>query len=131
MSPDPSPLENYRAMEGMSKLLQYFKRRVVSFSYAARHDATICPWQTIHVPAAEKAHDKMLLDQVPMPVGLSLLYSLLAASCIHLAPRDTAPASKWVALGEQYKQEARQHLDVAIQEEILSLTRTNYEELLM
>lgn len=45
--------------------------------------------------------------------------------------RDTASGGNWAELGEQYKQEARQHLDIAIQEEILSLTQTNYEELLM
>lgn len=44
--------------------------------------------------------------------------------------RDTASGSNWAELGKQYKQEARQHLAVAIQEEILSLTQTNYEELL-
>ncbi|KAM3444196.1 hypothetical protein MY4824_000085 [Beauveria thailandica] len=53
------------------------------------------------------------------------------SNCFHLASRDVASADRWIELGERYKQEARQHLEVAIQEEILLLTRTNYEELLM
>ncbi|KAM0745312.1 hypothetical protein ACQRIT_000696 [Beauveria bassiana] len=65
------------------------------------------------------------------PTGLSLLYSVLASACFHLALRDVASADRWTNLGQRYKQEARQHLEVAIQEEILLLTRTNYEELLM
>lgn len=112
-------------------LLRYFKSHVVSFSYAARRETDLCPWQNIHVPAAEEAYEKLLLHSVPAPTSLSLLNSLLASSCFHLAPRDTASTDKWAELGEQYKHEARQHLDIAIQEEVLSLTETNYEELLM
>ncbi|PMB72147.1 Arginine metabolism regulation protein II [Beauveria bassiana] len=112
-------------------LLRYFKSDVVSFSFAARHDARICPWQNIHLPAAEKTCTQLIRQSSTTPTGLSLLYSVLASTCFHLAPRDVASADRWTDLGERYKQEARQHLEVAIQEEILLLTRTNYEELLM
>lgn len=119
------------AAERTPTLLQYFKSHVVSFSHATRRDTTICPWQNIHAPAAEATYEELRLRSVPAPTDLSLLNSLLASSCFHLASRDTASGAKWAELGEQYKQEARQHLDIAIQEEILSLTQTNYEELLM
>ncbi|OAA70112.1 C6 transcription factor [Akanthomyces lecanii RCEF 1005] len=119
------------AAERTPTLLQYFKSHVISFSHATRRETTICPWQNIHAPAAEATYEELRLRSVPAPTDLSLLNSLLASSCFHLASRDTASGAKWAELGEQYKQEARQHLDIAIQEEILSLTQTNYEELLM
>ncbi|KGQ09657.1 hypothetical protein BBAD15_g4997 [Beauveria bassiana D1-5] len=130
-SPTSGSLALLFSSELMQSLLGYFKSDVISFSFAARHDASICPWQNIHLPAAEKTCTQLIRRSSTTPTGLSLLYSVLASTCFHLASRDVASADRWTDLGERYKQEARQHLEVAIQEEILLLTRTNYEELLM
>ncbi|KAM3508109.1 hypothetical protein MY10362_001386 [Beauveria mimosiformis] len=130
-SPTSGSPASHPSLEFTQHLLRYFKSDVVSFSFAARHDASICPWQNIHLPAAEKTCTQLFRQSSTTPTGLSLLYSVLTSSCFHLASRDVASADRWIELGERYKQEARQHLEVAIQEEILLLTRTNYEELLM
>ncbi|XWX01601.1 hypothetical protein V2A60_009629 [Cordyceps javanica] len=126
-----APPEIRRTLEMTPELLAYFRSHVVSFSSAARRDVTMCPWRNIHLPAAEETYKDLIARRVPKQIGLSLLHSLLAVSCFRRAPRDTTSAGRWADLGEQYRQEARQHLEIAIQEEILSLTQTNYEELLM
>ncbi|KAM3556248.1 hypothetical protein MY1884_005162 [Beauveria asiatica] len=130
-SPTSGSPASHPSLEFMQHLLRYFKSDVVSFSFAARHDASICPWQNIHLPAAEKTSKQLFRQSSTTPTGLSLLYSVLTSSCFHLASLDVASADRWIELGERYKQEARQHLEVAIQEQILLLTQTNYEELLM
>lgn len=115
--------------ERAPQLLRYFKNQIVSLSFPLKGSKK-CPWQNIHLPRAEKAYAELLLHQTASNTGLSLFYSLLAASCLHISSRNDTTLD-WDKFGKQYKQISRHHLELSIQQEIVSDTRVKYKELLM
>jgi arginine metabolism regulation protein II len=115
--------------ERAPQLLRYFKNQIVSLSFPLKGSKK-CPWQNIHLPRAEKVYAELLLHQTASNTGLSLFYSLLAASCLHICSKNDTTLD-WDKLGKQYKQISRHHLELSIQQEIALDTRVKYKELLM
>jgi arginine metabolism regulation protein II len=135
-SPHPSlsftpftPPGPYVITERAPQLLRYFKDQIDSLSFPLKGNRK-CPWRTIHLPRAEKAYAELLLHQTASNTGLSLFYSLLAASCLHMSSRNDNTLD-WDQYGKQYKQISRHHLELSIQEEMASDTHVKYKELLI
>ncbi|KAJ3481891.1 hypothetical protein NLG97_g7707 [Lecanicillium saksenae] len=119
------------ALERAPELLRYFKQNAVPFSYAVRRTFTPCPWENVHLPAAERAYAQVLLHGTSTYAELSLLYSALAISCFEIVRTDKFPGHSCGSLGAQYKESARQHLERAIQAEMVPHMRNKYKSLLM
>jgi arginine metabolism regulation protein II len=93
-------------------------------------DKRLCPWRNIHLPSAKKTFAELLLHGTANSLGLSLFYSALAASCIHLSQRDQV-SSDWDRLGKHYKQTCMHHLNLSIQQEVATEGQLPYKELLV
>ncbi|KAJ6781673.1 hypothetical protein PWT90_01423 [Aphanocladium album] len=127
----PAQKVDAAVLEKAPELLRYFKQNAVPFSYAVRRTFTPCLWENIHLPAAERAYAQVLLHGTSTCTELSLLYSALAVSCFEIARTDKSPGSSWGGLGAQYKESARQHLERALQAEMVPHMRNKYKSLLM
>lgn len=118
--------------ETAPELLRYFKNHGVAFSYSMKPDKAICPWENIHFPVAERTYAQLLLHGTSTSTDMSLFYSVLAASCLHRSRHGNASESvNWAELGTQYKETSRQHLEQAIQDELVPVVPTKYKKLLM
>jgi len=124
-----TPPDHHVIMERAPQLLRYFKDQIDSLSFPLQGNRK-CPWRTIHLPRAEKVYAELLIHQTANNTGLSLFYSLLAASCLHISSRNNA-ASGWAQYGKQYKQISRHYLELSIQQEIASDMHVKYKELLI
>ncbi|PLB53291.1 Zn(II)2Cys6 transcription factor [Aspergillus steynii IBT 23096] len=111
------------------ELLRYYTEYRASPLLSLR-GARSCPWHTIQLPSAKKTYAELLLHQPVSHTGLSLFFSLLAASSLHLASRGDHSDS-WVKLRDSYEQTSRQHLNIALKEEVAGENRVKYKELLM
>ncbi|KAL4899102.1 fungal-specific transcription factor domain-containing protein [Aspergillus multicolor] len=124
-----NPQNPHSMPERAPQLIRYFRHQVVSLSYPLKGNKH-CPWQTIHLPRAEQVYAELLLHQHASSTGLSLFYSLLAASCFHLSSqRDTT--LDWQTHGKEYNQLSRHYLEQSIHREIASDAKVKYKELLM
>lgn len=114
-----------RALE----LFRHFKDNILSLSFPLR-DNPECPWQTIHLPAAMSTYTEVLVSQKASHHRLSLFHSLVSASCIYGAnrSRDTIDCE---SLRVSSQLLAKQHLELALEEEITSRKPVKYKELLM
>lgn len=112
-----------------AELLRYFKHQVGSLSFPLKGNKR-CPWQSIHLPRAEKAYAEILLHETTSNTGFALFYSILAGSCFHRSSRRD-PTLKWAKSGREYKQLSRNYLELSIQEEMALSTQVKYKELLM
>jgi arginine metabolism regulation protein II len=124
-----SPTTCHLAPDRAPELLRYFKNNIILLSFPLMGGRK-CPWQTVHLPSAEKTYAELLLHQAASHTGLSLFYSLLAASCLHLSSRGKSSVD-WDKFGKSYKQIARHQLECAVQQEIVGLERIKYKEFLM
>ncbi|KAL4748416.1 fungal-specific transcription factor domain-containing protein [Aspergillus terricola var. indicus] len=100
-----------------AKLLRYFKVNVISLSFPLKNRRQ-CPWQALSIHHTT-SHTRM-----------SLFYSLLAASCLHKYARDQSAddleiSAKW------FKETAKQHLELALNEEALGPKQAKYKEILI
>ncbi|KAJ5601192.1 fungal-specific transcription factor domain-containing protein [Penicillium lagena] len=111
------------------ELLRYFKNNIVSLSLPLKGSRK-CPWQTVHLPSAEKTYAQLILHETASHTSLSLFYSLLAASCLYLSARDKSSIN-WNKLGKAYKEIASKQLEYAIRQESTGSVRIKYKELLM
>jgi hypothetical protein len=66
------------------ELLRHFKDHVISFSFPLRGNPN-CPWKTVHLPTAMAAYADILVGNKASHTSLSLLHSILSASCLHRA----------------------------------------------
>ncbi|EAA58104.1 hypothetical protein AN6129.2 [Aspergillus nidulans FGSC A4] len=89
-----------------AELLRYFKVNVISLSFPLKNRRQ-CPWQAVHLPAAISAFAELSIHHTTSHTRMSLFYSLLAASCLN-----------------------KQHLDLALNEEVLGPKRAKYKEIL-
>lgn len=126
---DTIPRDVYVIPAKAPDLIRYFKSQVRSLSYPLKAYKR-CPWQTIHLPRAEKAYAELLIHQTSSNTGLSLFYSLLAGSCFHLLSTDDHSLDHETD-GNEFKRISRHHLDQSIQQEIASEEKVKYKELLM
>ncbi|KAJ5375737.1 fungal-specific transcription factor domain-containing protein [Penicillium concentricum] len=124
-----TPREVYAMPERAPQLIRYFKYQVRSLSYPLKGNKR-CPWQTIHLPRAEKAYAELLLHQTASNTGISLFYSLLAGSCFHLSSKEDHSLD-YEKDGNEYKQLSRHYLEQSIKQEIASEEKVKYKELLM
>ena len=114
-----------RALE----FLRHFKDNVRSFSLPLRGNSE-CPWQTIHLPAAMSTYAELLVSQKASHYRLSLLNSLVSASCLDRAHRSRNTTDcKMLYIWSQ--RHAKQHLELALKEEITSRKPVKYKELLV
>lgn len=111
------------------ELLRYFKSNIVSLSFPLKHSRW-CPWQSVHLPKAEKTYAELLLHQTASHTSLSLFYSLLAASCLHISTKTASPV-EWKGFGETYKQISKHQLRCSVEQEIAGQDKVKYKELLM
>lgn len=111
------------------ELLRYFKENIISLSFPLKN-CRKCPWQTIHLPTAMSTYAELSIHQTASHTRLSLFYSLLAASCLHMFSRNpnTVDLNR---SSKGFTQLAKQHLEVALNEEVLGSRRAKYKELLM
>ncbi|KAJ5979625.1 Zn(II)2Cys6 transcription factor [Penicillium waksmanii] len=124
-----SPTTSQFIPERATQLLRYFENHVVTLSPSIE-DNRLCPWRNIHVPSAKKTFAELLIHETANSLGLSLFYSVLAASCIHLSRRDQE-SRDWDRLGKHYKQICMHHLNLSIQQEVATDGQLPYKELLM
>lgn len=110
-------------------LLRYFKENVVSLSFPLKN-CQKCPWQAIHLPSAMSTFAELSIYQTASHTRLSLFYSLLAASCLHMYARDQFAVEMGIS-GKKFKEMAKQHLELALNEEVLGSKRAKYKEILM
>ncbi|KAJ5679194.1 fungal-specific transcription factor domain-containing protein [Penicillium macrosclerotiorum] len=110
-------------------LLRHFKDNILSFSFPLRGNPE-CPWQTIHFPAAMSTYAELLVSQKASHHRRSLFHSLVSVSCLYRAnhPWDTMDCER-LRVSSQHL--AKQHLDLALEEEITSRKPLKYKELLM
>lgn len=111
------------------ELLRYFKSNIVSLSFPLKRSRG-CPWQSVHLPSAEKTYAELLLHQTASHTSLSLFYSLLAASCLHISTKTASPV-EWKGFGETYKQISKYQLRCSVEQEIAGQEKVKYKELLM
>ncbi|KAF7618016.1 hypothetical protein AFLA_006923 [Aspergillus flavus NRRL3357] len=111
------------------KLLRYFKENIISLSFPLKN-CRKCPWQAIHLPTAMSTYAELSIQQTASHTRLSLFYSLLAASCLHMLSRNPN-AVDFNTSSKGYKEIAKQHLELALNEEVLGPRRAKYKELLM
>lgn len=110
-------------------LLRYFKENVISLSFPLKN-CRKCPWQAVHLPAAMSAFAELSVHHTTSHTRLSLFYSLLAASCLHKYARDQSASGLEVS-ANRFKEAAKQHLELALNEEVLGSRRAKYKEILM
>ncbi|CAG8020568.1 unnamed protein product [Penicillium salamii] len=121
--------ESFVMPERAPQLLRYFKNEVGSLSYPLRGNKR-CPWQTIHLPRAEKAYAELLLHQTASNTLFCLFYSLLAASCYHLLYKKDSSLD-WESDGKKFHELSRRYLELGIRQEIAMDGKVKYKELLM
>lgn len=114
-----------RALE----LLRLFKANMLSLSFPLRGSPD-CPWQTIHLPAAMSTYAELLINQRTSHHRLSLFHSLVSASCLYNANRSRGAISCEI-LRVSSQRLAKEHLELALEEEITSRNPVKYKELLM
>lgn len=131
LTPSPSlPLSESKHIPPLAPdLLRYFKDNVVSLSFPLKN-CRKCPWQAIHLPSAMSTFAELSIYQAASHTRLSLFYSLLAASCLHMYARDQSAVEVDVS-GKRFKEMAKQHLESALNEEVLGSKRAKYKEILM
>ncbi|KAE8367246.1 fungal-specific transcription factor domain-containing protein [Aspergillus caelatus] len=110
-------------------LLRYFKENIISLSFPLKN-CQKCPWQAIHLPTAMSTYAELSIHQTASHTRLSLFYSLLAASCLHMFSRNPNAVDLNMS-SKGFTQIAKQHLEVALNEEVLGSRRAKYKELLM
>ncbi|KAL4874367.1 fungal-specific transcription factor domain-containing protein [Aspergillus karnatakaensis] len=110
-------------------LLRYFKENVISLSFPLKN-CRECPWQTVHLPAAMSAFAELTIHHSTTQTRLSLLYSLLAASCLHKYARSQYADGMDIS-AKQFKEIAKQHLEIALDKEVRGPNRAKYKEILM
>ncbi|GMG12951.1 unnamed protein product [Aspergillus oryzae] len=111
------------------ELLRYFKENIISLSFPLKN-CRKCPWQAIHLPTAMSTYAELSIQQTASHTRLSLFYSLLAASCLHMLSRNPNAVDLNTS-SKGYKEIAKQHLELALNEEVLGPRRAKYKELLM
>ena len=131
LTPNPSlPLSESKHIPPLAPdLLRYFKENVVSLSFPLKNRRK-CPWQTIHLPSVMSTFAELSIDQTASHTRLSLFYSLLAASCLHMYSRNQS-AVEVNTSGKKFKEIAKQHLEFALNEEVLGSKQAKYKEILM
>lgn len=110
-------------------LLRYFKENVISLSFPLKN-CRKCPWQAVHLPAAMTAFAELSVNHTTSHTRLSLFYSLLAASCLHKYARDQSADGLEIS-ANRFKEAAKKHLELALNEEVLGARRAKYKEILM
>ncbi|OJI83154.1 hypothetical protein ASPTUDRAFT_191616 [Aspergillus tubingensis CBS 134.48] len=110
-------------------LLRYFKANVISLSFPLRN-CRYCPWQTVHFPGAMSAFADLSIHHTTSHTRLSLFYSLLAASCLHKYARDHSAGDLHLS-AKRFKETAKQHLELALNQEVVGSKQANYKEILM
>ncbi|KAL2834134.1 hypothetical protein BJY01DRAFT_84314 [Aspergillus pseudoustus] len=110
-------------------LLRYFKENVVSLSFPLKK-CRKCPWQAVHLPAAMSTFAELSIHRSTSHTRLSLLYSLLAASCLHKYARNL-PTGDLDISAKRFKETAKQHLEIALNKEVLGPGRAKYKEILV
>lgn len=110
-------------------LLRYFKENVISLSFPLKN-CRKCPWQAVHLPAAMSAFAELSVHHTTSHTRLSLFYSVLAASCLHKYARDQSASGLEIS-ANRFKEAAKQHLESALNEEVLGARRAKYKEMLM
>ena len=131
LAPSPSlPLSESKHIPDLAPdLLRYFKENVVSLSFPLKN-CRKCPWQAIHLPSAMSTFAELSIYQTASHTRLSLFYSLLAASCLHMYSRNQSAVEVDMS-GKRFKEMATQHLEFALNEEVLGSKRAKYKEILM
>ena len=110
-------------------LLRHFKDNVLSFSFPLRGNPE-CPWQTIHLATAMSAYAELLVSQSTSHPRLSLLHSLVSASCLHRA-NHSRETTDYGPLRVSSHRLAKEHLQLALEEEITGIKPVKYKEILM
>lgn len=110
-------------------LMRHFKENVLTLSFPLRN-CRKCPWQTIHLPAAMSTYAELSISGTASHIKLSLFYSLLAASCLHLFTRNQT-ALDLDRSGRDFKRIAKEQLEQALKEEAIGPKQGKYKELLM
>ncbi|KAI9034851.1 Zn(II)2Cys6 transcription factor [Aspergillus affinis] len=131
LSPSPSPgLQEIKRMPPLAPdLLRYFKENVQSLSFPLRNSMK-CPWQGIYLPSAMSTFAELSINHTASHTRLSLFYSLLAASCLHMYARNESAEDLNVS-GKRFKDIAAQHLGLAMNKEVLGPGRAKYKEILV
>ncbi|KNG91606.1 Zn(II)2Cys6 transcription factor [Aspergillus nomiae NRRL 13137] len=110
-------------------LLRYFKENVISLLFSLRN-CRYCPWQTVHFPGAMSAFADLSIHHTTSHTRLSLFYSLLAASCLHKYTRDHSAGDLHIS-AKRFKETAKQHLELALHQEVVGSKQVKYKEILM
>lgn len=110
-------------------LMRYFKENVISLSFPLRN-CRYCPWQTVHLPGAMSAFAELSINHTTSHTRLSLFYSLLAASCLHKYTHDHSAGDLHIS-AKRFKETAKQHLEVALNQEVVGSKQAKYKEILM
>ncbi|KAH8425171.1 Zn(II)2Cys6 transcription factor [Aspergillus melleus] len=131
LSPSPSPAlqESKRIPPLAPDLLRYFKENVQSLSFPLRNSVK-CPWQAIYLPSAMSTFAELSINRTTSHTRLSLFYSLLAASCLHMYARNESAENLNIS-GKRFKDIAAQHLGLAMNKEVLGPGRAKYKEILV
>lgn len=131
LSPAPSHgiQESKRIPPLAQDLLRYFQHNVKSLSFPLKN-CLKCPWQTVYLPTAMSTFAELSINHTASHTRLSLFYSLLAASCLHMYARDQSAEDLNVS-GKRFKDIAAQHLGLALNQEVLGPNRAKYKEILI
>ncbi|KAK1145263.1 hypothetical protein N8T08_004416 [Aspergillus melleus] len=131
LSPSPSPaLQESKHIPPLAPdLLRYFKENVQSLSFPLKNSVK-CPWQAIYLPSAMSTFAELTINQTTSHTRLSLFYSLLAASCLHMYARNEFAEDLNIS-GKRFKDIAAQHLGLAMNKEVLGPGRAKYKEILV
>lgn len=127
--PDLALLGSKRIPPLAPDLLRYFKEKVISLSFPLKN-CQECPWQAVHLPSAMSTFAELSVHQTTSHTRLSLFYSLLAASCLHMYAQDQFAEDLNIS-AKRFKETAKQHLGLALNVEVLGPKPAKYKEILM
>lgn len=125
-------------------LLEYYGSKMLFFFSPLPNQKP--PWKIMHHPSVLETTGALLVDAPVKHAQLALLHSVLAISAFHLdwcaSPNQPArigssrvgggdTKSHWWDIGQQFKQAAKTHLQVALQCEFSGPTKAKYKHILM
>ncbi|KAH8651370.1 fungal-specific transcription factor domain-containing protein [Xylariales sp. PMI_506] len=113
-------------------LLRYYREGVLS-PVSPSNGKRTSPWQLYLLPCALETFAELCLWNTTSHARHSILYSLLSNSAFHLGRSVKGPSgeTKWREVAIRHQDDAKIHLQKALQAELGSGDETQYSEILM
>ncbi|KAI1358954.1 fungal-specific transcription factor domain-containing protein [Xylaria arbuscula] len=115
-----------------AQLLRYAKERLaqpLSRMQASRKS----PWQLLFLPCAFETFSELLILGSASHTRSAIFHATLARSAfqLHMATSTNTPSNRWLEIGTKHRDNAKLHLNKALQWECLGPSQAQYKDLLM